>query len=339
MKIYYIASGYRRPIDMLDNAIMKALGRMNIQAAMFPLNRRPLPFLLPEIRQFAPELVLTICGPRSHLPIELVRSIRNMGIETAVWFVDDPYAIDNSLKIAREYDTVFTIDSGCVPFYMRAGCKRVYHLPLGTDPEIFHPFAVHPSYDSDVCFVGTGYENRLRFMEEMLKFLNGNIRVQLVGHFWEVMKLSVGCMPNIRKKWVNSPETARYYNGARIVLNIHRSHDDPLLDKNKSGAPGHSINNRTFDIAACRAFQLIDYRPDLELFYAPGEEMNVFDSPRECAEQIHRYLYDAEIRDQIAGKAFNRTRENHTFTQRLETLIAQISEEPRQIHTEQTPSI
>ncbi|OGX68107.1 MAG: hypothetical protein A2189_07290 [Paenibacillus sp. RIFOXYA1_FULL_44_5] len=326
MKIYYIASGYRRPIDMLDNAIMKSFGRMNIQAVMFPLNRKPLSFLLPEIRKFAPELVLTICGPRSHLPIELVRSIRNIGIETAVWFVDDPYAVDNSLNIAREYDIVFTIDSGCVPFYKHAGCKRVYHLPLGTDPEIFHPFAVHPSYGSDVCFIGTGYENRLRFMEEMLTFLHGDIRVQLVGHFWESMKLSGGCMPNIRKKWVNFTETARYYNGAHIVLNIHRSHDDPLLDKNKSGAPGHSINNRTFDIAACRSLQLIDYRPDLNLFYTPDKEMVVFESPRECAEQIHRYLYDAEIRNQIAGKAFNKTQQNHMFTHRIEKMITLISE-------------
>lgn len=324
MNIYYIASGYRRPIDMLDNALMKALGSIAKQVKIFPLNRAPLQLLLPEIRQFAPTLVLTLCGPKSHLPVDLVRSIRKMGIITAVWFVDDPYAIDNALEVAREYDVVFTIDSGCIPFYKSRGCERVYQLPLGTDPDIFRPFPVHPSYQSDICFVGTGYQNRLDFMGALLKSINGEIRVQLVGHFWEGLELPRNCKLNIRKKWVNSPETARYYNGARIVLNIHRSHDDPLLDKNKSGAPGHTINNRTFDIAACRAFQLIDYRLDLDSCYTPGEEMVFFESPKECAEQIHRYLYEMEIRDEMAGKAYNKTLDSHMFVNRLRTMMAQI---------------
>lgn len=125
-------------------------------------------------------------------------------------------------------------------------------------------------------------------------------------------------------KWVNFSETPRYFNGASIVLNLHRSEDDPLLDKNRSGAPGHSINNRTFDIAACRAFQLTDYRPDLPLFYRPEEEIVCFDSPKECAELIHRYLHDRPARNEIADRAYRRTLAGHTFADRLDAMLSLI---------------
>lgn len=322
-KIYYITSGYRRPIDMLDNAMIKALMRRNDNVKTFLLNHMPIQQLLPDITAFSPEIMITICGPRSILPVDIVRKIRSMGIVTVVWFADDPYAIDNTLAVAAEYDYVFTIDSGCIPYYESRGCTKISHLPLGADPDIFYPNPVHPSYHNDVCFIGTGYQNRLRFFEEVLKQLN-HVKVQLVGHFWEGMRLSGNCIPGIRKKWINPPEVARYYNGAKIVLNIHRSHDDPLIDKNKVGAPGNSINNRTFDIAACRAFQLIDYRPDFKHSFKTGGEMVAFESPKECADLINKYLVDSELRTEMARKSYERTMTHHTFIQRVETMMANI---------------
>lgn len=326
MRLYYIASGYRRPIDILDNALMKALYGQCHESKIFLLNRAPLQQLLPDIREFRPDFVLTICGPRSFLPVEQVRSIRRMGIPIGVWFVDDPYAIDNALQVAAEYDIIFTIDSGCVPYYERHGCKRVHHLPLGTDTDIFRPFNAHPSYESDICFIGTGYDNRLRMMQQMLKELDPNLHVKLVGHFWDTVNWSGGCIPHLRTKWVNFSETPRYYNGAKLVLNIHRSEDDTLIDKNKTGAPGHTINNRTFDIAACRRAQIIDYRPDLHMFYEPGEELLCFESPKECAELIHKYLYEDAKRSSIASQGYERTRAEHTFAKRLAHLLSRVRE-------------
>lgn len=327
MKLFYITSGFRRPIDMIDNGIIKALLHRNELSSVFQLNRMDVKRLLAEVKNFSPDIVLTLCGPKSYLPIEMVRGIRKMRVPVAVWFVDDPYAIDNALEVATEYDYVFSIDSGCVPYYQEKGCERVYHLPLGTDPDIFNPFQVHPTYHSDICFVGTGYKNRLHFFDELFANLS-HVRVNLVGHFWEQLTIPHSCDVKLRRKWINSHEAARYYNGAKIVLNIHRSHDDPLIGKNQSGAPGFSINNRTFDITACRSFQLIDYRPDLELFFRPVEEIDFFESPKECADKIQRYLLDSNLREQMTEKAFRRTLENHTFLQRLEFLCHKIQEFP-----------
>lgn len=325
MKLYYISSGYRRPIDIFDNALIKVMYEHH-ESRIFPLNREPIQQLLPDIRQFQPEFVLTLCGPCSFLPVNIVRHIRNLDIPIGVWFVDDPYAIDNALQVAVEYDIVFTIDSGCVPYYEHFGCRRVHHLPLGTDTDIFRPFIPHTSYESDICFIGTGYNNRLRFMQQLLRELDPNLHVKIVGHYWESADWSGGCIPRLRSKWINFSETPRYFNGAKIVLNIHRSADDKLIDKNKTGAPAHSINNRTFDIAACCSMQLIDYRPDLHLFYNPGKELLSFQCPQECAGLIQEYVYDEDKRRTVlSSKAYERTRSQHTFVKRLQKMIVWIN--------------
>lgn len=321
MKLYYITSGYRRPIDILDNALLKALSATSHSVEYFMLNRQPITSLLPRIQAYQPDIVITLCGPKSHIPLHLMAHIRRLGIFTAVWFVDDPYAIDNALSVAPAYNAVFTIDSGCIPFYTSRGCDKVYHLPLGTDTDIFRPYATHSSYHSDVCFIGTGYDNRLRFFKEMLHLIDRDIQVRLIGHFWERVDWSDGCIPHIRTKWINFTETPRYFNGANIVLNIHRSEDDAYIDKNRTGAPAHSINNRTYDIAACRAFQLVDYRIDLPASYELQHEIISFESPKEAADQIHRYLDDVKMRDHIAGSAYERTRSCHTFTHRLHRMM------------------
>lgn len=324
MKLYYITSGYRRPIDILDNALLKALSATSHTFDYFMLNREPLSLLLPRIQSFGPDMVITLCGPRSHIPVQVISELRRLGIITVIWFADDPYAIDNSLSVASAYDAVFTIDSACIPFYISNGCDKVFHLPLGTDTNIFRPYAVHPSYHSDVCFIGTGYDNRLRFFKEMLRYLDRNIHVRLIGHFWEHVDWSQGCVPLIRSKWINFSETPRYFNGAKIVLNIHRSEDDTYIDKNHAGAPAHSINNRTYDIAACNAFQLVDFRVDLPASYEPQAEIISFESPKESADQIHQYLHDAEARQRIAARAYERTMNCHTFSHRLHRMMTKL---------------
>ncbi|WP_195576046.1 CgeB family protein [Paenibacillus sp. 1001270B_150601_E10] len=322
MKLYYITSGYRRPIDILDNALIKALIASGYEIEFFLTNRRPITELIPDIKKHAPDLVITLCGPKSHLPVSIIHGIRSLGLRTAVWFVDDPYAIDNALEVAAAYDYVFTIDSGCIPYYEASGCKQVFHLPLGTDLDIFRPYAVHPSYATDVCFIGTGYKNRLETMQEMLAYIQEPIRVHLIGHFWEHVDWSQGVRPKLRSKWINFTETPRYFNGAKIVLNLHRSEDDRYLDKNRTGAPAHSINNRTFDISGCRAFQLIDYRSDLASYYEPDKEIVGFHTPKQGAELILNYLHQDGARLDIAERAYRRTINEHTFLHRIASMMS-----------------
>ena len=84
-----------------------------------------------------------------------------------------------------------------------------------------------------------------------------------------------------------SPEkTAEFYNGTKIMLNMHRSTEDQSFNQNSSSIPASSPNPRMFEICSTGVFQLTDVRGDLPSFYEPGIEIATYDSPAERFMQI-----------------------------------------------------
>jgi hypothetical protein len=116
-------------------------------------------------------------------------------------------------------------------------------------------------------------------------------------------------------------ETARHYFGSKIVINIHRSANDDSWNSNRRRIPALSVNPRTFEIAACGAFQLTDVRNDLSTMYRPGEEIVVYHSPHDFIEKMNHYLTHERERRDIALRGLRRTLLEHTYTQRLRTLF------------------
>ena len=82
---------------------------------------------------------------------------------------------------------------------------------------------------------------------------------------------------------------ADFYNGANIVLNTHRPFN-LKQNQNRLGIEGKTINNRTFDVAACGSFQLIEFKEDLPNHFIEDEEMVSFRSDQELLKKID-YLY------------------------------------------------
>lgn len=112
-----------------------------------------------------PDIVIVLNGIHGFDDSQL-EILRNHGFKTAVWFADDPYFLNKTTGAAPLYDFVFTHELGVVPYYKRLGCQRVYYLPLAANPYIFRPERVDTSYRTDVCFVGTGFENRIQFFNQ-----------------------------------------------------------------------------------------------------------------------------------------------------------------------------
>lgn len=128
---------------------------------------------------------------------------------------------------------------------------------------------------------------------------------------------------NIDEGWVEPQIAADYYNGAKIVLNSHRP-SNLRQNKNKLGITGKSINNRTFDVAACSAFQLIEFREDLPKHFIENKEIIAFRNMQELIEKVHYYMKADKERDAIANKARSRVLQEHTFQHRIEQMLSLI---------------
>jgi spore maturation protein CgeB len=268
-----------------------------------------------------PDLVLVLDPSGRPFPLERVQAIRQMGIRTVVWFPDDPYHTDRTTESAPHYDMVFTLESACIPFYRERGVANVHHVPFGVDPEAVRPVKVESSYKYDICFIGTAYWQRAAFFDQIAGYLKER-RTFINGWWWDRMANYSMLADRISGYWLSPEETFRFYSGAKIVINLHRSADDPTHNGNAARVSAMSANPRVFEIAACAALQLVDARAEIPALYRPGEEIDTFTTPEELTAKIDYYLANEELRRTVAWNGYLRTLRDHTFRSRLRTLLA-----------------
>lgn len=282
-----------------------------------------------------PDLVIVMNGlhvfPQDHL--QMVTQVKELGIPTAIWFADDPYFTDWTPPIARHYDYVFTHELSCLDLYREAGCQRVYYLPLAASPAVYHPLPVETKYQSDICFIGNAFPNRLQFFNQIMPFLTAHKTV-IIGALWNNLTRYNQLARRIKLDWTPVDETVKYYNGAKIVINLHRGAVDPVYSKNGRMIEGRSINPRTYEIAACGSLQMTDLREDLPMYYAPGADIITYSSPAEFVDKAHYYLVHEQERITIGARAMVKTVQQHTFQNRLNTLFTTIfppSDQPAEL--------
>ncbi len=83
-----------------------------------------------------------------------------------------------------------------------------------------------------------------------------------------------------------------------------------------------AVNQRVFDVPACRAFLLTDARRQMERLFEPGREVMVYGSPEEIPDILARCLADPELRRTVAAAGYRRVLAEHTYPRRMAELFA-----------------
>lgn len=324
MRLFYISSGsgfaFSPTLTDEDYNIIRAFRhlekkRKGFQLETFLLKRDKWSQLLPRIKAFRPDAVLVFKGFR--FPSHYVAAIRKIGYRVGVWFVDDPYRLQTHYELAKPYSFVITQEASCVKFYRQMG-KVSFHLPLAVNVNKYTPYPHVPvQYESDVCFVGSGFPARIAVFDQLAPFLSQR-HFFIIGQWWHRLKSYPILKHGIMNKPIPPSEVIKYYNGAKIVLNVHRTPND--RHENFKNLPALTPNNRTFEIAACRAFQLTSYRGYLSRYYK-RDELVSFSGWRDLQRKINYYLDHPYERKEVARRAYERTLSHHTYETRLTTLI------------------
>jgi spore maturation protein CgeB len=265
-----------------------------------------------------PDLFLAVHGAR--LPAHVVDAVRTLDVPTAVWLLDDPHEIDLSSRYARHYDYVFTDERLAVAAHKAAGSANVFHLPLGCDAALQRPRAVEEKYQSDICLVGSGFAERISLLlplqEELARF-----KLKLVGN-WERLPAGSPLKRSVAAGFATPAETARYYAGAKLVLNPHRDGAGTSLASNLWGIGAVSPNPRLFEAAACGTFVLTDdRRTDAGRYFNIGEEMDTFHDGQELIMKIKYWLGREEARAAGAAAASVKARRDYSLEKRMSALL------------------
>ncbi|MBD1381906.1 CgeB family protein [Metabacillus arenae] len=317
MKVIYIQSGYQQIYAYLEKWFEEGFKAIGLDIETFP-STLPQSIIERKFDDEKPLFALTMVGNK--LEESTLTFLKNRQIPLLIWLTEDPFYIDSSIEKSKLADMLFTIDFGAYNFYKKNGIQHVYYLPLGTDSETFKPNISKNPFTSDLLVLGFPYPSRIKLVETLLE--ETDYKITVVGKGWynrikknnrKLNKLT------IINKWVSPSLVSEYYNGAKIVLNPHRE-SNFKKNKNSLGIKNQSMNNRTFDIAACGAFQLVEYKKDVYTQFKE-EEMIAYIDLNDCINKIHHFMQNETKRKNIASLARKRAITDHTMKQRAMVIL------------------
>lgn len=268
--------------------------------------------ILAKVESFEPDLVLSMAqAPLNH---QALKRLRRDGVVTAMWFVEDFRLFTYWKSFAPMYDIFAVIQKD--PFFDELeaiGQPNALYLPLAAQPDFHQPVELssieQSKFGSDISFMGAGYPNRRIAFRE---FVNHDFKIW--GTEWEGDHV-LEPLVQLKGARVSSEDCVKIFNATKINLNLHSSVQvDDLVTF------GDFVNPRTFELAACGAFQLVDKRSLLDEAFAEGE-LATFTSMDELVEKIEYFTAHSEEREAIAIKSRERALKDHTYTKRMRTLI------------------
>ena len=273
--------------------------------------------ILAKVEAFEPDLVLALA--QAPLSRQALKRLRKDEVLTVMWFVEDYRLFTYWKAFAPYYDYFAVIQKE--PFLEQLrdiGVEQPFYLPLAAQPDFHRPLELtavqRKKYGADVSFLGAGYPNRRRAFAQLTSY-----DFKIWGSDWEG---ETALEPYIQRQGarIEPEEAIAIFNATRINLNLHSS-----VQKDVLVPEGDFVNPRTFELAACEAFQLVDRRELLpELFSA--DELVGFSTMQEMKEQIEYYLYHEDERQQIAKKARQKVLAEHTYARRMQSLLQKVAQ-------------
>ncbi len=269
-----------------------------------------------QLAEDPPDLVLSLAQAPLILP--MLEHLRRKRFLTAMWFVENYRHLTYWQQLAAGYDFWFVIQQEpCIAALKQAGAKDVRYLPMAADPSVHRPLeltqAEREEYGSDVSFVGAGYANRRAIFPQLL---NHEWTFKLWGNEWDgATELSSVLQRNGAR--IDTDTCQKVFNASSVNLNLHSWAGAGLDPK------GDFVNPRTFELAACGAFQLSDRRslmPDL----LAANEIATVSASEELPGAIARWLREPEQRLAMAASARKRVLAEHTCAHRMRDLLSQV---------------
>lgn len=257
-----------------------------------------------------PDLFFAVHG--GNVPVETVNSYKMAGVPTAVYLLDEPYEVDNSVKWSRHYDWVFTVDRATIDVH--AEYSYVKHMPCGYDETVFNTDG--PSISSEILMLGSCFAARENILGRSISKFGQ--RFTWVGPGWHQL-----CQAGTHyDRLVTPEECAMFYRGANITLNIHRdstwSHFGQL---NKTGLEATHLNPRFWEAAACGSFVFSSARSDLQKI-AKGAAS--FDGEDDLFNKLDYFVNNPGARKKQA-KLIHRAVKKHSYTERARLVLNLIS--------------
>jgi len=247
-------------------------------------------------------------------------------IKSIIVATEDPHSFDPLKHKLHKIDYYFTNERS---IGISKKFKNTYYCPTAGDTQecgrIPRDF-LDERYKSDILFLGAIYPNRRKLLESIIPFVEeNNISFKICGHVHYMPKTSSLWKYVFDARTIPHIETVKYYNGARIVLNMLRditwnprtkSQKNPY---NRGKYVAESLNPRAYEVPLCQSFMLLeDTRAEAREIFT-DKEIGFFSDEQSLNESLKYFLFEADESkiDNMIIKAYNRVANSHTYLHRM----------------------
>lgn len=267
----------------------------------------------------AEEFQADLCFVMAQAPLvpQALTGLRQIGVPTAFWFIENYRLFDYFQDIAPYYDYFFHIQGREMADQLMALGVDGYFLPVAAHPPRHKPVEIslkdRDDYGAGIGFMGSGtYPNRRTIFNRLL---DSGLDLRIWGTEWPENG-PLAKVVQLGGRRLNDDEVVKVYNACDVVINLHSAlgPDDPV-------GQSDFANPRTFEVPACGGFQLVDQVLGLGDLFEPDKEIVVFESEQDLLDKAAYYAQNKKQRQEIAKAGRSRVLTEHTYTHRMKKLL------------------
>ena len=263
-----------------------------------------------EILEFKPHIVFF--NAQSPFDDKLMKAIKQAGIVSIYWFVEDFRRLAYWREVCNNFDYFFMIQKGEFEGILQRSCRTIWGwFPVAAEPKIHKRIKLSDQdesfYGSDISFMGAAYPNRVSFFQH---FNRHNLK--LWGTGWSEA-LPDYIVP-LNEQRITPEQSNMIYQATKVNINLHSAIDGVI-------EPGDFVNPRTFEIAACGGFQLVDDRDAIRDIFDVDTDIICFKSVEEAIDKANFYLDNEPLRKIIAASVREKVLKFHTYDKRLSNML------------------
>ncbi|PWM76644.1 MAG: hypothetical protein DBY32_10995 [Phascolarctobacterium sp.] len=278
-------------------------------------------------KNFHPDYIFVINNSR--INEEFLQYCNHKNLPIFMYCIDSIKWCDKALEYMHYYDEIFSYEPSDASIEFKPN-KFIKFIPLGADGEIYRPTnIINKKYD--LCFVGRLDNHRLNILESVAKYVYKNnlefivftsIQLFHIPSIWLLPKIFIRRLkynykyPYLMKYIVNRPiigkELVDLYNNTKICLNIH-----------VATHPGMHTgpNPRTFELLACKTFEIIDYGHINKTKLKSSVDLIEFKTANDLIKKIDFYLKNSELREKISNQGYMACKQNYELINSVKEII------------------
>ncbi|WP_456697038.1 glycosyltransferase family protein [Aeromicrobium sp. P5_D10] len=243
---------------------------------------------------------------------------RERSIPTVFWNKEDPVHFETFLRVAAEFDQVFTTDVDRVGAYMsRIGHSRVGLLAFACQPTIHNPVETVDRQEA-LVFAGGYYQRYPERMADLRALVNGISSALPIEIFDRNLgtTLEAYSFPDEYRQYIVGTLAPKdidiAYKGYRYALNLNSVKSSQSM-----------FARRAYELLASNTMTISNYARGIKVML--GELIPMSDSEDQIRHLVEGLVSDPDRTDKIRAMGLRKVLGEHTYAHRLATVVTTLT--------------